>query len=62
MAKNLFESEKGKQMIEDMINRKFQDEEDAEYLKELEKTMKDEENKKKIYVNKIEIHLDSSFL
>lgn len=50
MAKNLFESERGKQMIEDMMNRKFQDEEDEEYIKELEKTMKDEENKKKIYV------------
>lgn len=50
MAKNLFESEKGKQLIEDMKNRKFQIEEDEEYIKELEKTLKDEEKKRKIYV------------
>ena len=54
MAKNLFESEKGKQLIEDMKNKKFQIEEDEEYIKELEKTLRDEEKKRKIYViNKI---------
>jgi len=50
MGKNLFESEKGKQLIEDMKNRKFQIDEDEEYIRELEKTLKDEEKKRKIYV------------
>jgi len=50
MAKNLFESEKGKQLIEDMKNKKFQVEENEEYIKELEKTLQDEEKKRKIYV------------
>lgn len=50
MAKNLFDNEKGKQLIEDMKNKKFHAEEDEEYIKELEKTLKDEEKKKKIYV------------
>jgi len=53
MAKNLFESEKGKQLIEDMKNKKFQIEEDEEYVKELEKTLKDEEKKRKIYVRNL---------
>ncbi len=50
MAKNLFDSEKGKQLIEDMKNRKFQIDEDEEYIRELEKTLKDDEKKRKIYV------------
>lgn len=57
MAKNLFESEKGKQLIEDMKNRKFQIDEDEEYIKELEKTLKDEEKKRKIYVKFIKLIL-----
>jgi len=50
MAKNLFECEKGKQLVEDMKNKKFQLEENEEYMKELEKTLQDEEKKRKIYV------------
>jgi len=53
MAKSLFDSDKGRQLIEDMKNKKFQIEEDEEYIKELEKTLKDEEKKRKIYVIKI---------
>jgi hypothetical protein len=45
-AKKLFESEKGKQIIEDMKNKKY----DEEYSKAVEEMLKDEENKKKIYV------------
>lgn len=51
LAKNLFESEKGRQLIDDMRNKKFQAEEDEEYIKEFEKTFQDEEKKRKIYVN-----------
>ena len=45
-AKKLFESEKGKQIIEDMKNKKY----DEEYSKAVEEMLKNEENKKKIYV------------
>lgn len=45
-AKKLFESEKGKQIIEDMRNKKY----DEEYSKAVEEMLKNEENKKKIYV------------
>jgi hypothetical protein len=45
-AKKLFESEKGKQIIDDMINKKH----DEEYSKAVEEVLKDEEKKKKIYV------------
>ena len=62
MAKNLFDTEKGKQLIEDMKNRKFQAEEDEEYIKELEKTLQDEEKKRKIYVNILfEIQISTKF-
>jgi hypothetical protein len=49
MAKNLFESEKGKQLIDDMINKRFKEEND--YAEAVENILKDEENKRKIYVN-----------
>jgi hypothetical protein len=54
-AKKLFESEKGKQIIDDMINKKYDD----EYSKAVEEFLKDEEKKKKIYVNFIYSGYDS---
>jgi hypothetical protein len=51
IAKNIFESEKGQKIIEDMINKKFIPEEDEEYLKAIEKDFQDENKKKMIYVS-----------
>ena len=45
-AKTLFESDKGKQIIEDMINKKY----DEDYSKAVEEIFKNDQNKKKIYV------------
>jgi hypothetical protein len=49
LAKNLFESEKGRQILDDMVNRRYKEED--EYNKAIEDVLKDEENRKKIYVN-----------
>lgn len=49
-AKNLFESEKGKKIIEDMINRRFVEEDEAEYLRASEILQKDIDKQKMIYV------------
>lgn len=51
LAKNLFENEKGQKIIEDMLNKKFIEEENEEYMREMEKTMQDEGKKKIIYVS-----------
>jgi hypothetical protein len=48
MAKSLFDSEKGKQILDDMVNKRYKEED--EYNKAIEDVLKDEENKKKIYV------------
>jgi hypothetical protein len=49
LAKNLFESEKGRQILDDMVNRRYKEED--EYNKAIEDVLKDEENRKKIYLN-----------
>ncbi len=46
IAKNLFDSDKGKKIIEDMINKKYEE----EYSKAAEEIFKNDQNKKKIYV------------
>jgi hypothetical protein len=50
MAKNLFDSEKGKKIIEDMLNRRFGEEDETEYLKAVEILQKDIDKQKIIYV------------
>jgi hypothetical protein len=49
IAKQLFESEKGKQLLEDLQSNKFKEEGD-EYSLALERTLQDEEKKKKLLV------------
>jgi len=49
-AKKLFESDKGKQLIEDMINKKFHGEDNEEYIKALKSTISDEKQKQSILV------------
>ena len=58
-AKNLFESEKGKKIIEDMINKKFSEEEEAEYIQASDNIQKDFEKQKAIYVLIINIEINS---
>jgi hypothetical protein len=58
LAKNLFDSEKGKKIIEDMLNRRFGEEDEAEYVRAAEILQKDIDKQKMIYVrilNKIYI-------
>jgi hypothetical protein len=49
-AKQLFESEKGKEIIQNMIDKKFTDEEESEFVKAVEQIKQDEMKKMKIYV------------
>ena len=49
-AKNLFDSERGKKIIEDMLNKKFTDEDEADYVMASEKIQKDLDKQKTIYV------------
>lgn len=49
-AKQFFESEQGKQVLEDIANNQFKSLQEEDYSKALEKTLKDEDNKKKLYV------------
>jgi hypothetical protein len=57
MAKQLFESEKGQQIIEEIKANKFKSEDNDEYRKALEKTLQDEQKKKMLYVNYIIIYI-----
>lgn len=50
MAKNLFESEKGLQLIEDMKNKRLKEDEEEEYLKAVEVIKQDFDKQKKLYV------------
>ena len=50
MAKNLFESEMGKKIIEDMMNRKFGEEDETEYVKASEIIQQDISKQRIIYV------------
>ena len=49
-AKNLFESEKGKKIIEDMLNKKFNEEDETEFLTASENIKNNIEKQKTIYV------------
>ncbi len=49
-SKNLFDSERGKKIIEDMLNKKFSDEDEADYVNAAEKIQKDIDKQKTIYV------------
>lgn len=49
-AKALFESEKGKKLIEEMINKQFHEEDESEYVKAVELINKDITKQKMIYV------------
>jgi len=50
LARNLFTSEKGKKIIEDMINKRFGDEDEQEYIKAVEILRQDENKQKFLYV------------
>jgi U2 small nuclear ribonucleoprotein A' len=49
-AKNLFESEKGQKIIEDMMNKKMKEDEEVEYFKAMEVINKDLNKQKFLYV------------
>ena len=49
-AKNLFESEKGKKLVEDMLLKKFEEEDEEEYLNAMENIKQDTDKQKMLYV------------
>jgi hypothetical protein len=50
LAKNLFESEKGLKIIEDMTKSQFSKENEEEYIKAIESIQQDINKKKMLYV------------
>jgi hypothetical protein len=57
-AKNLFESEQGKEILENMTEKKFKEEDEGEFIKAVEVLIQDEKNKQKIYVRLSRLYLE----